>query len=67
MGFGELFPLKQGILLLNLFNEMLSAAQYCRSVYDPGRRIAELPGLDAKDVSVSISGDLLTIKGEKKK
>lgn len=28
---------------------------------------AELPGLDAKEVSVSISGDLLTIKGEKKK
>ncbi|MCP3888915.1 MAG: Hsp20/alpha crystallin family protein [Desulfobulbaceae bacterium] len=27
---------------------------------------AELPGLDAKDVSVNISGDLLTIKGEKK-
>jgi len=28
---------------------------------------AELPGLDAKDVDVSISGDVLTIKGEKKK
>ena len=28
---------------------------------------AELPGLDAKDVSLSISGDILTIKGEKKK
>ena len=28
---------------------------------------AELPGLEAKDVSVSISGDILTIKGEKKK
>jgi HSP20 family protein len=28
---------------------------------------AELPGLESKDVSVSISGDLLTIKGEKKK
>ena len=27
----------------------------------------ELPGLEAKDVDVSISGDLLTIKGEKKK
>jgi len=27
---------------------------------------AELPGLDTKDVSVSISGDLLIIKGEKK-
>jgi HSP20 family protein len=27
---------------------------------------AELPGLDAKDVSVSLSGDLLTIKGKKK-
>jgi len=28
---------------------------------------AELPGLDAKDVDVSISGNVLTIKGEKKK
>ena len=28
---------------------------------------AELPGMDAKDVNVSISGDLLIIKGEKKK
>ena len=28
---------------------------------------AELPGVDAKDVKVSISGDVLTIKGEKKK
>jgi HSP20 family protein len=27
---------------------------------------AELPGLEANDVNVSISGDLLTIKGEKK-
>jgi HSP20 family protein len=28
---------------------------------------AELPGMEAKDVKISISGDLLTIKGEKKK
>lgn len=27
----------------------------------------ELPGLGAKDIDVSISGDLLTIKGEKKR
>lgn len=27
---------------------------------------AELPGVDAKDVSVTLSGDMLTIKGEKK-
>ncbi len=27
---------------------------------------AELPGLDVKDVTVSLSGDLLIIKGEKK-
>ena len=27
---------------------------------------AELPGVDAKDVSVTMSGDMLTIKGEKK-
>lgn len=28
---------------------------------------AELPGLEAADVQISLSGDLLTIKGEKKK
>jgi HSP20 family protein len=28
---------------------------------------AELPGLEAADVSVSLTGDMLTIKGEKKK
>jgi len=28
---------------------------------------AELPGLEAKDIDVSLSGDLLTIKGEKRK
>jgi HSP20 family protein len=28
---------------------------------------AELPGLEAKDVNVTISGNVLTIKGEKKK
>jgi HSP20 family protein len=28
---------------------------------------AELPGLDAKDVDVSVAGNRLTIKGEKKK
>jgi HSP20 family protein len=28
---------------------------------------AELPGLDAKDVEVSVSGNVLTLKGEKKK
>ena len=27
----------------------------------------ELPGLEAKDIDVSISGDVLTIKGEKKR
>jgi HSP20 family protein len=27
---------------------------------------AELPGLEAKDLDVSLSGDILTIKGEKK-
>ena len=28
---------------------------------------AELPGLDAKDVNLSMTGNLLTIKGQKKK
>jgi len=28
---------------------------------------AELPGVDPKDVKVSLSGDILTIRGEKKK
>ena len=28
---------------------------------------AELPGVDAKDIALSICGDLLTLKGEKKK
>ena len=28
---------------------------------------AELPGLDPEDIKLSLSGDLLTIKGEKKK
>jgi len=28
---------------------------------------AELPGMDASDVNVSVSGNVLTIKGEKKK
>lgn len=33
---------------------------------DGGYRItAELPGLDAKDVDISVSGDLLTVRGEK--
>lgn len=27
---------------------------------------AEVPGMDAKDIDISLSGDLLTIKGEKK-
>ena len=27
---------------------------------------AELPGIDPKDVDISVSGDILTIKGEKK-
>jgi HSP20 family protein len=27
---------------------------------------AEVPGLDSKDIDISLSGDILTIKGEKK-
>lgn len=30
------------------------------------RIVAELPGMDAKDVELSVSGDVLTIRGEKK-
>ena len=34
---------------------------------DKGYKIsAELPGLDAKDVEVSVSGDRLVLKGEKR-
>lgn len=64
----------------NLWNNFLGETSFPRSFTkewlpsvdisetdDQLRIKAELPGLDAKDVSVSISGDLLTIKGEKKK
>ena len=27
---------------------------------------AEVPGMDAKDINISVTGDVLTIKGEKK-
>ena len=27
---------------------------------------AEVPGIDAKDINISVTGDVLTIKGEKK-
>ena len=40
------------------------------NVEDNGKNIlvsAELPGLDDKDIQVSVDGDMLTIKGEKKK
>jgi HSP20 family protein len=33
---------------------------------DELRLVAELPGLEKKDFDVSVDGDLLTIKGEKK-
>jgi len=48
------------------FNEMWSPSVDISETKDDFVIKAELPGLEAKDVNVSISGDILTIKGEKK-
>jgi HSP20 family protein len=48
------------------FNEMWSPSIDISETKDDFVVKAELPGLEAKDVNVSISGDILTIKGEKK-
>jgi HSP20 family protein len=48
------------------FTEMWSPSVDISETKDDFIVKAELPGLEAKDVNVSISGDVLTIKGEKK-
>jgi HSP20 family protein len=48
------------------FTEMWSPSVDISETKDDFVVKAELPGLEAKDVNVSISGDVLTIKGEKK-
>ena len=76
--FGEIRPM--GSDISNLWNRFLGEKSFAKPFtedWSPSVDIsetkdelvikAELPGLEAKDVSVSISGDLLTIKGEKKK
>ena len=76
--FGELGSIRSE--MDRLWNKFLGETPFARSFteeWSPSVDIsetkdklvikAELPGLDTKDVNVSISGDLLTIKGEKKK
>ena len=76
--FGELGSIRSE--MDRLWNKFLGETPFARSFteeWSPSVDIsetkdklvikAELPGLDVKDVNVSISGDLLTIKGEKKK
>lgn len=76
--FGELNPFRADLDRLwdRFFRERPSAGAFTEE-WSPSVDIsetesnliikAELPGLEANDVNVSISGDLLTIKGEKKK
>lgn len=76
--FGEVSSLRKE--MDNLLNNFLGETSFPRSFsqeWNPSVDVsetddqllikAELPGLDAKDVNVSISGDILTVKGEKKK
>ena len=76
--FGEVSSLRKE--MDNLWNNFLGETTFPRSLSrewlpsvdvsetdDKLQIKAELPGVDAKDVKVSISGDILTIKGEKKK
>jgi HSP20 family protein len=76
--FGELGSIRSEMdRLWNKFLGETSFARRFREEWSPSVDIsetkdklvinAELPGLDSKDVNVSISGDFLTIKGEKKK
>ena len=75
--FGELSPFQKE--MDKLWNRFLGETSFTKTfdeMWSPSVDIletkddfvvkAELPGLEAKDVSVSISGDILTIKGEKK-
>jgi HSP20 family protein len=75
--FGELSPFRKE--MDRLWDRFLGQTPFARTLtgmWSPSVDIsetkdnfvvkAELPGLEAKDVNVSISGDILTIKGEKK-
>jgi len=75
---GELTPMRRE--MDELWNRFFGEAPFYRSLaeeWSPSIDLsetkdslvvkAELPGLDVKDVEVSISGNLLTIRGEKKK
>ena len=75
--FGELSPFRKEMDRLwnrflgetpfaRTFNEMWSPSVDILETKDDFVVKAELPGLEAKDVNVSISGEVLTIKGEKK-
>ena len=75
--FGELSPFRKEMDRLwnrflgetpfaRTFNEMWSPSVDISETKDDFVLKAELPGLEAKDVNVSISGNVLTIKGEKK-
>ena len=75
--FGELSPFRKE--MDRLWNRFLGEAPFVKTfdeMWSPSVDIsetkddfvvkAELPGLEAKDMNVSISGNILTIKGEKK-
>jgi len=76
--FGELGRLRKEMeSLWNRLQGVAPFAEFSSSDWAPSTDVsetkdklvvkAELPGLEAKDVSVSVSGDFLTIKGEKRR